>query len=193
MTVPVGAVALATAAAVFAQDVLVKLSGDQLQVSAPAFHFLTGKPLEHLKNGNSIPFDIQVSLLTDGKMTVLRRSFERFVVSYDVWEERFSVARMRSSRATISHLSASAAEAWCMNKFSLSTAGVPEDKPFWVRIDIRAQLNRDKGQIDEDNGGLSLSTLIDIFSRQSKASEASQWRADSEPVRLGDLRRAAAK
>lgn len=187
-----GAVAFATAAAVFAQDVLVKVSGDHLQIAAPALHFLTGKPLDHLKNGRSVPFDIQVSILTDGKMTVVRRSFERFVVSYDVWEEKFSVARMRTTRATVSHLSASGAEAWCLNKFSLPTAGLSEDKPFWVRIDVRAQDGRERGNGEEESS-LSISTLIDLFSRTARAPGDSFWRADSAPVRLSELRRAAGR
>jgi hypothetical protein len=188
MVVTAASVALAMASAVLAQDVLVRLAGDQLQVSAPNFHFISGKPLESMKNGVAIPFDIQVSVLSDGKMTVLRRSFERFVISYDVWEERFSVALMRSNRSSVSHLGANAAESWCLNRFSVQAAGLPADKPFWVRIDVRAQNGRDQ----RDNGseeGFSLSTLIDMFSRPPRQHLESQWRAESGPVRLADLGR----
>lgn len=188
ISVAVGAVVFATAAAVFAQDVLVRLSGDQLQLSAPSFHFITGKPLESLKNGSAIPFDIQVSILTDGKSTVVRRAFERFVVSYDLWEEKFSVTRMRSTRASVSHLSASAAEAWCLNKFSLASSGLPEDRPFWVRVEVRARNAREANETESETQ-LSLSTLIDIFSSPARAHGDSQWRADSGPLRLTDLRR----
>jgi hypothetical protein len=192
VAVSVTAAAFAAAVAVFAQDVLVRLSGEHLRVSAPGFHFITGKPLENLKNGLTVPFDIQVSVLAEGKMTILDRSFERFIISYDLWEERFSVTRMRSTRASASHLTAGAAEAWCLEKFNLSTARLPEDKPFWVRVDVRARNSRDTGN-NNDEGSLSLSTLIDILSRPAKKPGEYEWRAESMPVRLSELRRAASK
>jgi hypothetical protein len=173
-----------------AQDVSVRISGDQLQISARDFHFLAGKPLERMRNGSAVPFDIQVSLLTDNRQTVLRRSFERFVISYDLWEEKYSVTRMRSERSSASHLSAAAAEAWCVERFSLETAGLPNDKPIWVRLDVRAQEAREALPLEAD-GGLSLATLIELFSRTGKSLGAQHWRAESKPVRLADLRRRA--
>ena len=88
-------------AATRAQDVVVRASGDQLQLAAPTLRFIAGKPLDSLRNGAAVAFDIQVSVLSDSRQVVLRRAFERFVVSYDLWEERFSVTRMRSGRAAV--------------------------------------------------------------------------------------------
>ena len=171
-----------------AQDANLRLAGEELRVSAPKLSFLNGKPLETLRNGSTVAFDIQVSILTDGKSTVLRRNFERFVVSYDVWEERFSVTRMRTTRAAASRLTAQAAEAWCLERFSFPSAGLPADKPLWVRVDIKAHDSRDR-QPDSDEG-LSLFTLIDLFSKSARPSGPMQWRAESQPVTLAELRRA---
>jgi hypothetical protein len=190
---PIGIAAVLTtfawAAPLPAQEVSVRVSGDQLQVAAPNLHFLTGKPLQRLRNGAAVRFDIQVSLLADSRLSVLRRSFERFIISYDLWEEKFSVTRMRSSRATVSHLTAPAAEAWCLNNISIHTAGLPQDRPFHVRVDIRAQNGRDDTSMREEDENLSLATLIDLFSRSARQHGDTQWRAESGLVRLADLRR----
>jgi hypothetical protein len=175
------------------QEVEVRLLNDRLQVSAPGLHFLTGKPLEQLKNGASVAFDIQLSVLTltDSRQTVLHRSFDRFVLSYDVWEEKFSIARMRSTSNSALNLTASAAEAWCVSRFQLLTANLPADKPLWVRIDVRANEGRDRRLAEaEPDEGFSLSALIDLFGRTARPrAGASQWRAESAPFQLAALRR----
>ena len=95
---------------VLAQDLVLRRAGDELRVAAPRLHFLTGKPLERMRNGAAVTFDMQVTILPDNRQVILRRGFERFVISYDLWEEKFSVTRVRSARATASHLTAEAAE-----------------------------------------------------------------------------------
>ena len=181
----------AARAILVAQDASLRLVGDELRVAAPKFNFISGKALETLRNGATVAFDIQVSILTDGKSTVLRRNFERFVVSYDVWEERFSVARMRTSRASASRLTAQATEAWALDRFSFSSAGLPSDKPLWVRIDVKAHDARE--QPPETDEGLSLFSLIDLFSKAARPSGPMQWRAESQPVTLAELRRTQTK
>ena len=37
----------------FAQQLMLKASADQIMVSAPKLHFLSGKPLERLRNGSA--------------------------------------------------------------------------------------------------------------------------------------------
>ena len=182
---------VAASAVLPAQEASLRLAGEELRVSAPKLHFLSGKPLETLRNGTAVTFDIQVSILTDGKSTVLRRSFERFVVSYDVWEERFSVTRMRTSRAGASRLTAQAAENWCLERFAFPSVGLPAGKPLWVRIDVKAQDPRDKQEMSDE--GLSLFTLIDLFSKSARTTGAMQWRAESQPVTLAELTRSPVK
>jgi len=186
---------LADASFAASQEVEVRLINDRIQVSAAGLHFLAGKPLTQLRNGASIAFDIQISILADSRQTILHRSFDRFVLSYDVWEERFSVARMRSSGTSVSHLTASAAEAWCVSRFALPTAGLPQDRPLWVRIDVRANENRERHSGTAPDGsedeGFSLSNLIEIFSHPVRPrSGVPQWRVESGSFQLANLRRA---
>jgi len=172
------------------QEVDLRIVSDHLQVSAPGLHFLTGKPLEQLRNGASVAFDIQISILGDSRQSVLHRSFDRFVLSYDIWEEKFSIARMRSSAGSASHLSASAAEAWCVSRFALPLAGLPHDLPLWVRIDVRANEGRERRPPgDTDDQTFSLTNLIDIFSRpaRGRSGSQSQWRAESSSFLLANL------
>ena len=181
------AVAVACLTTAVAEEVLVRTAADGIRLSAPNFRFLTGKPLERLKNGGAVAFDVQVSVLGEGKQYVLRRSFERFVFSYDLWEERFSVTRMRSTRASASHMTAAAAEAWCLEKFVVSPAGLPQDRPLWFRVEVRPQENREPAPADDNEGGFSLGSLIDVFSRPARSRGPTHLRAESAPVRLADL------
>jgi hypothetical protein len=171
-----------------AQDLTLRASADQIMVAAPKFHFLTGKPLESLRNGNAIAFDFHLAVLGDGKQSILRRSFDRFVISYDIWEEKFSISRMRTVRSAASRLSADAAEAWCLDNIAVSSSGLARDKPVWIRLDIRAQENRNAKPLGDEEG-ISLSSLIEIFSRTGKQ-EPNQWRLEAGPIRLADVEKA---
>jgi hypothetical protein len=179
-------VASAACLCVLAQDLSIRRSGDQLRVSAPRLNFLTGKPLERMRNGASVIYDMQVSILGDNQF-VLRRGFERFVISYDLWEEKFSVTRMRSARASASHLSTEAAQNWCLDHLAAPIGGLAVDKPVRVRLDIRAQEPRTR-RSDEEEEGISLSRLIEIFSRATAPAPGLQWRAESGPVDLQKLK-----
>lgn len=182
------AAALVTAAT-RAQDVLVRATADGLGISAPSVHFISGKPLDSLRNGATVAFDIQLTLLSDGRQTVLKHALERFVISYDLWEERFKVTRMRTTRASASHLTALQAEAWCLERFEFSTAGLAADRPLWVRLEVHATQARDTQPIEAD--GLSIGTLIELFSRSGKSAGVTQWRAESGAFTVASLRKAA--
>lgn len=172
----------------FAQDLVFKPAGDQIHVAAPKLHFLTGRTLDRLQSGNSAPFDFQLSILAESKTDALRRSFERFVISYDLWEERFSVARMRSRQSQVSHLSSAAAEAWCIDNMAFSTSGLPPDQPLWVRLEVRVPDPKESAPLINDSG-ISLAVLVDLFSRASKTHQPQYWRAEAGPIRLSDLTR----
>ena len=74
-----------------------QVSGE-LRVTDPALHFLTGKSLALLHDGAAVPFDFQLTVASGSEGNVVARSLERFMVSYDVWEEKFSVVRVRDFR-----------------------------------------------------------------------------------------------
>jgi hypothetical protein len=178
---------VAACVAVLAQDLVVRRVGEELRVAAPRLHFLTGKPLERMRNGASVTYDMQVIVYADNKQVILRRGFERFVISYDLWEETFSVARVRSARASAAHLSASAAEAWCLDNLAVPTTGLSTDRPVYVRLEVRALEQRDRRRIDDEEG-LSLNRLIDIFSRVGAPAPGTSWRAEAGPVQLQNLK-----
>ena len=172
---------------VVAQDLVLKRSSGELRVSAPKLHFITGKPLERMRNGASVTYDMQLTVSGSDREFVLRRGFERFVLSYDLWEEKFSATRMRTAKTSASHLTVEAAEAWCLDHLSIPAAGLATDKPVYVRLDVRAQAPKER-RTPEDDDGISLGRLIDIFSKAGNASPGSQWRAESGPIDLRTLK-----
>jgi len=169
-----------------AERLNVTWDGDDLHVAAPQLHFLTGKPLDRLKDGATVVFLTQLTLTTDNFTTSLRRTPERFVFSQDVWDEKFSVTKLGEGQRTVSHLSAAAAEAWCLDNVAISATGLPQDRPFWLRFELRAAAKDEAAVIGES--GLNLTRLIEIFSRRPRDQQP-QWTAEAGPLRLGDLKR----
>ena len=169
------------------EDLTPRWIGDRLLVTAPKLHFLTGKSLERLRNGAAVPFDVQLSVSAGKGNPALQRALERFVVSYDLWEERFKVVQLRSSRASGTHLTAAAAEAWCLENISIPSSSIPPDKGLWVKIEIRSAESKPALAVQEE-GGISLATLIDAFSRPARG--AQDYRAlETGPFSMADLRR----
>ena len=170
-----------------AQSLGVRLDGDDLRIAAPQFHFLTGKSLEKLKDGASVAFLAQLSLSPEVNAPAIKRAVDRFIVSYDVWEEKFSVTQTGMERAKVTHLSSTAAEAWCLDRLAVGIDGVAPDKPFWVRLELRAEDARDQAGVVGD-AGINLTRLIEIFSNPARAQQ-SRWEGIAGPVRLMDLKR----
>ena len=115
-------IALMTAPAVLglgAQPLLVHLDGDYVHVAAPHLQFLTGKTLDRLHDGASVAFLGQLTLSLDANVTVQTRSIARYALSYDIWEEKFSVTRIQQTRRTVSHLSLDAAQDWIVDNLTL--------------------------------------------------------------------------
>lgn len=171
-----------------AESLRVHLDGTRLRVSVPDLHFLGGKVLERLRDGASVKFVCQLSLSTDHHATIRTRELERFVVSYDLWEEKFSVTLLKRTRRSASHLSSAAAEAWFLEAMTIDAAGLAQDQPFWIRIELRAEdPKEDTGLIGEP--GINLARLIEIFSRPSRGQQPAVAR-EVGPLRLVDLSRA---
>jgi hypothetical protein len=180
------------ALALWAAEIAVHWRNEEIHVSAPRLHFISGSSLERLKNGAAVPFDFQLLMWSDSKQTPLGRALERFVVSYDLWEEKFSVTKLRGSAGarenqSLSHLSANAAEAWCIDNISLPSPRLRGDQPFYVRLEVRSVDGRERpGLIGE--AGISLTRLIEIFSHPARP-EQQRWSYESGPLRLDDLKR----
>lgn len=171
-----------------AQTLEVCIDGDDLRVvAAPKLHFLADKPLKKLKDGATLVFLAQLSVSTEVNAAAVKRAVDRFVVSYDVWEEKFSVTSTGLEPATTSHLTATAAETWCLDHLALGIDGVPADKPLWVKLELRAEDARDQAAV-VGHSGISLSRLIEVLSNPARAQQM-RWEAEAGPVRLADLKR----
>lgn len=161
-------------------------STGEIRVTAPGLHFLTGKSLSRLHDGAAVPFDFQLTITAGTKNNVVARSLERFMVSYDVWEEKFSVVRVRDFRRSGMRLSASGAESWCLDNIFVPAANLPTDRQLWARLEVRAAESKEPLGTLPDSG-LTLATLIEIFSRPTRPQQ-DRWSLDSEPFQLASLK-----
>lgn len=177
---------LAAAQALYGQGLEVRLGAGTLRVAAPNFHFVEGRPLEQLRNGNSVIFAVQLTLLGDRKTTVIDRTGGRFAMSFDLWEEKFAVTRLGGTRKATSHLAAGAAEAWCLDNVSVSRARLSPSSPFWVRLEVRAE-EPNGDTPPEENAGINLARMVEFFSRSPHPGE-SRWLAEGGPFRLAELK-----
>jgi hypothetical protein len=167
------------------QQLQVRYDADSLRVLAPSLHFLSGKALERLKDGDAVAYVANLELLNDAKTFSLQQQKGRFVVSYALWEERFSVTQLANKEVTVDGLSAQAAEAWCFDSLGLSTVGLATDRFYWLRFDIRTANAREIAA--EGLPGFSLSRMIEWLGK--KNSEQTQWGPLERRVRLADLPR----
>jgi hypothetical protein len=160
---------------------------ERIRVAAPQLRFLEGAALERLRNGAPVPYALELALSMDRWATVAQRDIERFVLSYDLWEERFSIAKMGHPRKSISHLTARAAETWCVDELSLPCRGMPDRQQFWVRLQVRAENPAEQAELDRQDS-MSLTRLIEIFSRRTRK-EQTGWVSEAGPLRLAELRK----
>jgi len=166
------------------------LDGDDLRVSVPPqFQFLTGKPLEKLKDGATLVYLAQLSLSgsSDTTAPLHHPAVNRFLVSYDVFEYNFSVTSLGVEHATASHLSAAAAQSWCLDHLPLGIDGVPRDKPLWIKLELLAEDTRDQTGVLGDSG-INLTRLIEALSNRARAQQM-HWEAVAGPIRLDGLKR----
>jgi len=168
------------------------LDGDYLRVSLPHIDFLKGKPLDRLKDGASVVFDGQLTLSTSPNSLVpVARSVARFALSYDIWEERFSVTKISQaveSRRTWSHLSAQAAENLLLENLVIDRGLVPPEKDFYVQLDLRAEDPKDQLGIIGDPGINVTRFLIEMFGRPPRSPQE-RFLYTSGPFRMADLKK----
>jgi hypothetical protein len=174
------------AAAVPAEQLTLDLRGDMLFASARKLDLIQPRLLAQLKQGATVAFDFQLSMWVGNRNTESRRTFERFVVSYDLWEERFAVTTLRKPQARATGMVASSVGAWCLQNLGLPAPKLnPADK-MWVRLDVRTVENRRDVEVSPEEG-LSLASLVEVFSRGAKSGE-SRWSLESGPVSFATLR-----
>lgn len=190
--IPLGVALICALPAVLgAQDLAVHLDGDYLRVSLPHINFLDGKPLARLKDGASVAFWGQLTITSSPtSLNTIAKSWARFAISYDIWEERFSITKIGltpDSRRTQSHLSAQGAENWCFDNLGIDRSQLPADKPFYVNLDLRIEDPKDQISIIGDPG-INITRMIELLGRPSHSAEP-HWLKSSGPFRLEDLKR----
>ena len=114
------------------------------------------------------------------------------MVSYDLWEEKFSVTKLVTPRRTARHLTNNAAEAWCLQEMSQDVSGIGAKEPLWARLEIRAEDGKEGGlpfgRGNITDSGISLTSLIEIFSHPAATTQP-HWNVETGPVTLEELRR----
>lgn len=180
------------ATAMVAEELILRAQGNRLDFQAPGLHYLTGRPLARMKNAESVGFDFQVKLAEGSRTNIRRENTARFIISYALWEERFSIVKVLPSRkASPKGLTSAEAEAWCVQEMSLDINGIAGNQPLWARMEIRADVERERPLFSRDNisdDGISLRGLIDKFSRLPQASQP-HWELEAGPLTLDQLRR----
>lgn len=184
--------------AMFANELALHRRDQELHIRAPNLHFISGPSLDRLKNGGAVPFDFQLSVAVDSSSNLYDRAVERFVISYDLWEEKYSVTKLWGSgsmrgnsrrsireRRSVSHLTAAAAENWCIDNIAVSTTGLDPNRRLWVRLEVRSSDPRDGPPLIGESG-ISISRLIELFSHPPRSGQQ-RWTLETGPVRLADL------
>jgi hypothetical protein len=168
-------IVLFAAPAAHEQTLLVRLDDNSLRVSAPQIRFLTGKPLAQLRDGQTV-----------SASQWLARVFDRFVVSFDLWEEKFSAVRVGPPRRTASRMTVPACETWCLGQMVSIPPSLDASRPFYVKMELRTEEGREAvGILGEP--GINITRLIEIFSRPPKGQQL-RWVASAGPLRLSDLK-----
>ena len=136
-------------------------------------------------------FVAQISLYSDAFNTPFRFPVrERLIVSYDLWEEKFAVKIPGFLVKPRAHLTAAQAEIFCIDNLAYSALGLPPDRPFWMKFELRTTTQKDLSSLMGD-AGISIGTLIDIFSHKPGPGELS-WTRTAGPLHLPFLPRTTA-
>jgi hypothetical protein len=173
------------AAMLSAQSVSVKLDGEQLRVSAPQLHFIGSEVLQRLHNGIAVNFVFKIGITPNRFTKLTSGTSYRFVISYDIFEEKFAVSRIEPNPRSITHLSEAAAQLWCLDSIALPTAGLPSDQSFWVTMEYQTV---EPKPATTESGESLIGQLIDVFSRKAQREE-SRGTIMGGPYTLTDLRK----
>jgi len=169
-----------------AQTLTVRTVSETLHVRSSGLGFIAGPVLDRLQDGRSIRVDFELTVLEKPRGAVVARGQQSFNLSFDLWEQRFAVTRVGPMPRSISHLTARAAEDWCLDNVTVpltSMARVGRDTPFWVRVDYRVQ-ERSPTQGAEDST-FTLQTLIDVLSRRREDQDKAKS-VEAGPFRIGN-------
>lgn len=166
----------------WAQSLDVKLEGDHLRVSVGNAKLIAGESLQKLRDGASVTYLMRVSAWNPRGGKLLSSTEYRFVVSFDIFEEKFQVTRVMPSAKVVSHLSLNAAEVACTDGLEIPLAGIATTMPFWVRWEFQAEF-----AVGGESAG-ALGTIVDLFALRP-AKDPSGGFKEVGPYRTADLPR----
>ena len=150
-----------------AQSVTLTRVNETLHVRAPEFRFLQGRVLTQLRDGRTARLDVRLELLGRANGPGLAQTEQAFTVSFDLWEERFAVTRLGQPARSVSHLTSTAAEAWCLENVTIAASAIQADRrnAVWMRLVLKARDDAPARQTDEESG-FSIRILIDALGRR---------------------------
>ena len=163
-------------------SIVLERHGDHLSVAAPQLHFISGKAVEKLQNGSTVTYVLMLTVAPEhSKKQTLHG---KFMVSYDLWEEKYSVIKMPDGYST-SRLTAAMAEAWCLENLPIPIRSISERQSFMIRLECTVE--EDEKKENSETSGMIFADLVEIFGR--KKQEAPQrWEISGGPFRLEDLK-----
>ena len=149
--------------AMLSEDLILQHRNNRLEFSAPRTDFFAGPPLTRMHDAAEVSFVIKTTLFSGKKDHVFGSSVDKFVVSFDLWEEKFSVVDRRAQKS-VKNLTAKAAQAWCLSQMWLDTTGLSGTEPLWARLEIGVEDRPRDGSPRGDSvtsSGMSLPSLIE--------------------------------
>jgi hypothetical protein len=152
--------------------------------SGPAF--IAGPVLERLQDGRAVRIEFELTVLEKPNGATIARAQHAFNLSFDLWEQRYAVTRVGATPRSISHLTARAAEDWCLDNVTVpltALARLGRDTPFWVRVDYRVPDRTTTPDAGEST--FTLQTLIDVLSRRREEQNRAQS-VEAGAFRLGN-------
>ena len=154
-----------------AQSVTVARMNDAIAVRAPDFDFIKGDPLDRLKDGRALRIDLELGVLPGPGGAAAAQARQTFVLSYDLWEERFAVTQAGPPPRSMAYLTSAGAEDWCLEQLTIPVSALGRlgrELPFWIRLGYRVQ--DDEAAPAADNGvEFTLRGLIDALSRRRRS------------------------
>jgi|WetSurMetagenome_2_1015567.scaffolds.fasta_scaffold22525_3 hypothetical protein len=160
--------------------------GDHLHVSAPQVHFISGRAAEQLRNGSMVTYVLKLIVTPQYGREAVFVLQEKFAISFDLWEEKYSVVQKKPDGRSVTRLTSLAAEAWCLESMPVPVGSVPEHQPFMIKLECFIDED-DVKKNAESRSGLTLAAIIDAFSRK-KPEETPRWEAAGGPFRLEHLK-----
>ncbi len=168
------------------KSLTVERRGDILRMTGPRLHFLEGKALEKLHDGATVIYLITATAFEAHTKKTVFLLQERFSISFDLWEEKYSVAQLRQDGRTVSRLTAAMTEAWCLDNMPVPVRTIPDGQRFMIRLECSVDESY-SGNKGKSGSGLTLEGLIDLLSRKKNEAPL-YWEATSDLLLLSDLK-----